>query len=62
MRDICTQVAQYLTEVTFDSLPNDVVERAKTHILDTIGVMLAVRIKSNYEFGILCYGKIYSSL
>ena len=41
MTDICTQVAQYLTDVTFDSLPEVVVERSKAHILDTIGVMLA---------------------
>ena len=41
MTDICTQVARYLGGVTFDSLPEAVVERAKAHILDTVGVMLA---------------------
>ena len=41
MTDICTEVSQYLTDITYETLPDAVVDRAKAHILDTIGVMLA---------------------
>jgi 2-methylcitrate dehydratase PrpD len=38
---IAEQLGAFVTQVTYDELPPEVVEKAKRHILDTFGAALA---------------------
>ena len=40
-RTIAEQLGAFVTQVTYDELPPEVVEKAKRHILDTFGAALA---------------------
>ena len=41
MTALATQVAEWVTRVTFDDLPDDVVEATRRRILDVIGLAYA---------------------